>query len=168
MGVNLAKMLQVWPDIHVLFRAPPGGAGDFSLFGQREVTKRKATPVLRFSSIHGRKIRAGRPGLPTRRPWRGGKWAQSLAPTLRAFSSGPHRSTGARFRFDDGHRGLVRSKIQWFALSDHARGKRAERGPSNTAGGRRESPKGGAQEVRQFAAGTGMCLRRTPAAARES
>src|SRR5690242_5356484 len=81
-------------DILVLFRAHRARAGNFSLFGQREVTKRKATPVLRFSSIHGRKIREDRPGLPPRRPWRGGKWAQSIAPTLRAFSSGPHRSTG--------------------------------------------------------------------------
>jgi hypothetical protein len=81
----LRVWLDVWFDIRVFFRAPPGGAGNFSLFGQREVTKRKATPVLRFSSIHGRKMRAVRPGLPTRHPRRGGKWAaQSIAPTLRA------------------------------------------------------------------------------------
>jgi hypothetical protein len=40
-------------------------------------------------------------------------------------------------------------------------------GPSNTASGRRKSPKDGPQDAGQFAAGTGMCLRRTPAAARE-
>ena len=82
-------------DIPVFFRAHPMRAGDFLLRGQEKVTKEKATPVLRFSSIHGRKIRGGRPGLPTRHPWRGGKWARSIAPTLRAFSSGPHRSTRA-------------------------------------------------------------------------
>jgi len=71
-------------DVPVFFRAPPGRAGDFLLRGQEKVTKEKATPVLRFSSIHGRKVRSGRPGLPTRHPWRGGKWAQSIAPTLRA------------------------------------------------------------------------------------
>jgi len=48
------------------------------------VAQRKATPVLRFSPVHGRKIRPGRPDSPTRRPWRGVKWAQSIAPTLRA------------------------------------------------------------------------------------
>jgi hypothetical protein len=140
------------------------------LFGQREVTKRKATPVLRFSSIHGRKIRAGRPGLPTRHPWRGGKWAQSIAPTLRAFSSGPHRSTGApeKLCFDDGHPGLVRSETKRIASFSSARKMRVEQHPSNTAGGRRKSPKGGAQEVRQFAAGPWMALRRTPATARAS
>jgi len=92
-------------DIPVFFRAPPGGAGNFLLRGQEKVTKEKATPVLRFSSIRGRKIRSGRPGLPTRHPWRGGKRAQSLAPTLRAFSSDPHRSTGApqKLCFDAGH-----------------------------------------------------------------
>jgi hypothetical protein len=41
------------------------------------------------------------------------------------------------------------------------------RGPSDAASGRRSSPKDGAQDVRQFAAGTGMCRRRTPAAVSE-
>src|SRR5690348_1968201 len=92
-------------DLPVFFRPPPGRASHLSLHGQRKVAQRKATPVLRFSSIHGRKVRAGRPGLPTRHPWRGGKWAQSIAPTLRAFSSGPHRSTGAPEKpcFGTGH-----------------------------------------------------------------
>jgi len=54
------------------------------LRGQEKVTKEKATPVPRLSSVRGRKVRSTRPGLPTRHPWRDGKWAQSLAPTLRA------------------------------------------------------------------------------------
>jgi hypothetical protein len=67
-----------------LFRAHPARAGNFLSRGQEKVTKEKATPVLHLSSVHGRKVRSARPGLPTRRPWRGGKWAQSIAPTLRA------------------------------------------------------------------------------------
>ncbi|MES2402826.1 MAG: hypothetical protein V4567_00640, partial [Pseudomonadota bacterium] len=155
-------------DSHVFFRARPARTGNFLLRGQEKVTtrasgtretaeggpkgggqdarsKEKATPVLRFSSIHGRKIRAGRPGLPTRLPWRGGKWAQSLAPTLRAFSSGPHRSTGAPQKrcFAIGHPGLIRSKYEQSASPCQARTTRAIRGPSNTASGRRISPKDG-------------------------
>jgi len=43
----------------------------------------------------------------------------SFAPTLRAFSSGPHRSTGAseKLCFDDGRPGLARSQIEQTAWS---------------------------------------------------
>ena len=54
---------------------------------------------------------------------------------------------------------LVQSEIRWGASPVCARRKRADRGPSNTASGRRKCPLGGAQEVRQFAAGTWMCRR---------
>jgi hypothetical protein len=49
----------------------------------------------------------------------------------------------------------------------HARRKRAQRGPSNTANRRRTSPKDGPQDAGQFAAGTGTYLRRTPSARSE-
>ncbi|WHZ19541.1 MAG: hypothetical protein OJF55_001690 [Rhodanobacteraceae bacterium] len=42
------------------------------------------------------------------------------------------------------------------------------RGPSNTASGRRISPKDGPQDAGQYAAGTWACRRRTPADASES
>jgi hypothetical protein len=64
--------------------------------------------------------------------------------------------------------GLARSETTRFALVVHARTMRVGRGPSNTASGRRISPKDGPQDAGQFAAGTRMCLRRTPAAARAS
>jgi hypothetical protein len=50
-------------DIPVFFRAPPGGAGNFSLLGQREVTKRKATPRTRPEHIHVLRIREWPPGF---------------------------------------------------------------------------------------------------------
>ena len=40
-------------------------------------------------------------------------------------------------------------------------------GPCGAASGRRKSPKGGAQDARQFAACTRMCIQRTPEPARE-
>jgi hypothetical protein len=63
--------------------------------------------------------------------------------------------------------GLGRSKIMHPSSPVRARRKRAQRGPSNTASGRRKCPKGGAQDVRQFAAGPWRALRRTPAVASE-
>ncbi|HJR11950.1 MAG TPA: hypothetical protein VJ823_11145 [Rhodanobacteraceae bacterium] len=84
MLANASEPLAWDRDIPVFFHAHPTRAGDFLLRGQEKVTKEKATPVLRLSSVHGRKLRSARPGLPPRHPWRGGKWAQSIAPTLRA------------------------------------------------------------------------------------
>jgi hypothetical protein len=52
-----------WDDIPVLFRPPPGRACDFSLRGQREVTKRKATPRTRPASIHGLRVCSRPPGF---------------------------------------------------------------------------------------------------------
>jgi hypothetical protein len=50
-------------DIHVFFRAPPRGAGNFSLLGQREVTKRKATPRTRPEHIRVLRMRERPPGF---------------------------------------------------------------------------------------------------------
>ncbi len=50
-------------DIPVFFRAPPGGAGYFSLHGQREVTKRKATPRTRPEHIPVLRMRERAPGF---------------------------------------------------------------------------------------------------------
>ena|SRR6185312_6238867 len=73
---------------------PCRGASYFSLRGQRKVTKREATPVRRPTGILpsgcvslGRAFRRG--SCP------GEKCAASLPHTLRAFSSEPHRRTGA-------------------------------------------------------------------------
>ena len=63
--------------------------------------------------------------------------------------------------------GRARSKSETLASHFPARRMRADRGPSNTASGRRKSPKDGPQDAGQFAAGPWMDLRRTPASARE-
>ncbi|WIG54662.1 MAG: hypothetical protein OJF61_000448 [Rhodanobacteraceae bacterium] len=46
-----------------LFRAPPGGAGDFLLRGQEKVTKEKATPRTRPEHIRVLRIRERSPGF---------------------------------------------------------------------------------------------------------
>ena len=83
---------------------------------------------------------------------------------------GPHRSTGVQKKlcFDSGHRGLAGNETKQFASSSHAHRMCVQWGPSNTAGGRRISPKDGPQDAGQFAAGIWMCRWRTPAAARAS
>jgi hypothetical protein len=67
----------------------------FSLLAQREVTKRKGTPVPRpadiLSSGCARRLR----GFPTARPCTDGKLAHFLCATLRASSPPPRRGTGA-------------------------------------------------------------------------
>ncbi len=54
---------RAWDDIPVFFRAPPARAGDFSLLGQREVTKRKATPRTRPPHVLVLRIRSRPPGF---------------------------------------------------------------------------------------------------------
>jgi hypothetical protein len=49
--------------IPAFFRPPPGRACDFLLSGQEKVTKEKATPRMRPSSIHGLRVRARTPGF---------------------------------------------------------------------------------------------------------
>ena len=114
-----------------LFPRPPGGAGNFLLRGQEKVTKEKATPVLRFSSIHGRKVRSGRPGLPTRLPWRAGKWAQSIAPTL----------PGLIVRPSPQHRGPRSASMTAIMASFEARSNNLLRPLTRTGGASKGAPR---------------------------
>ena len=50
-------------DVRVPFRPPPGRACDFLLRGQEKVTKEKATPRTRPSSIHELRVRSRPPGF---------------------------------------------------------------------------------------------------------
>jgi len=106
-----------------------------------------------------------------------------------ASGRNPLRSRFARVRFappaglfvrpSPQHRGPGKALLRWrpswpcskrdraHCFVRHARRMRAEWGPSDAARALRKCPQGGAQEVRQFAAGTGMCRRRTPPSARE-
>jgi hypothetical protein len=148
-------------DVPVFFRPPPGRTGNFSLHGQREVTKRKATRRCVFRPSMDEK--SVRPGRACRRAIHGAAHPAGLI-------VGPHRSTGVQKKlcFDSGHRGLAGNEAKQFASSSHAHRMCVQWGPSNTAGGRRISPKDGPQDAGQFAAGTWMCRWRTPAAARAS
>jgi hypothetical protein len=74
--------------------SPCQGPSHFSLLAQRKVTKRKSTPVRRLPGLlPGRSVRLGRAFRRGSCP--GEKCPASLPGTLRAFSSEPHRRTGA-------------------------------------------------------------------------
>jgi len=49
-------------DIPVIFRAPPVRAGDFLLLCQEQVTKEKATPLMRPPHIHVLRMHSQSPG----------------------------------------------------------------------------------------------------------
>ena len=151
------------------FSAPlPGARVTFSCVAKRKSPKRRPPRCCAFRpSMDEKSVRASRA---CRRAFHGAT-ASGRNPLRPPF--GPDRpaltaAQGPQFRFDSGHHGLVRSEIKQFASPSCAHRMCVKWGPSNTAGRRRISPKDGAQEVRQFAAGTGMCLRRTPAPARAS
>jgi hypothetical protein len=74
--------------------SPCQGPSHFSLLAQRKVTKRKSTPVRRLPGLlPGRSVRLGRAFRRGSCPDE--KCPASLPGTLRAFSSEPHRRTGA-------------------------------------------------------------------------
>jgi len=91
---------------------------------------------------------------------------QSDMRALLARSSARLRHRQRRpYRSAAGHPWPRAKQDQTASLDMAARRRRASRGPSNTASGRRISPKDGPQDAGQFAVGTWMYRRRTPATA---
>jgi hypothetical protein len=120
-------------DVPVFFRALPGGACDFSLRGQREVTKRKATPRTRPAPIHGLRVRSRPPGFaegpsmarrrtgahPVRHP-AGASVARSpcsRGPVGRASCAQPQRSTLLHLASAEAMDGRQRSGALYRALA---------------------------------------------------
>ena len=152
----------------LFFARLPGGRATFLYMAKERWPKERPPRCCVFRpSMDEKCVRAGRA---CRRAFHGAT-ASGRNPLRPPY--GPSRpvltaAQGPQIRFDDGHHGLVRSEIKQFASSSHAHRMCVKWGPSNTASGRRISPKDGPQDAGQFAAGTGMCLRRTPAPARAS
>ena len=150
-------------DIPVFFRAPPRRAGPF--WHCPKGAKRLGAGGGGFGNFLSPRLPLP---LADRAPVR---TPPSMASNMRAF---PARSAARlrhrqRRRFSLRHRpSMAYCNVHRNIIRHGTRARmRAKRGPSNTASGGRKCPKDGAQEVRQFAAGTRMCLRRTPAVASE-
>ena len=142
-------------DVPVLFRPLPGRPCDFSLRGQREVTKAKTTPRTRPSPIHGLRVRSQTPGfadgpsLALRRtgPHRAGHPSDlfcvcspcSRGPVLRASCAHGSTKRIVCFRFGRGHGWLP---PKWSFPPALAR----RRAPQRQAGARRACPSPGTGE----------------------
>ena len=132
---------------HGFFRSPPGGAGHFSLDGQRKVTKRKAAPAYapggRQSAQFPAVLAVDRPAnnshIPVLRQF---AFPRSPAALLGRARRGPMKSQGARVQRAEAHRASSETLHPERAPS-WARGMRAEGVPSAAAKWRRNSPKGG-------------------------
>ena len=173
--------------VHDLVPSASRRPGHFSLLVQREVTKRKDTPVLRPLHVPVQRVREG-PTEVCRRtilgPTTDGRTSCALPYGL--FPPAPRHATGAPCSFDpasclDGevdrgfdavgkhHEGTTgKAKARQLPLPFFTRpgGRVALWGPSGAAGGRRNSPKGGPQDVGQSVVGARMRRRQTPQAAR--